>query len=144
MIFSKQSRRLPWNTKQTINLVGSWGRARGGDRDKVIWKVIEIILYNFAEYEKLKRENQEAAEKSKQDQLKKLQKDLGHGESVAMETNREDEQPLSYKNPEISLGANDEAEADIDGDEMPEDPQEQKSFERFLSREREKFSDANS
>jgi hypothetical protein len=115
----------------------------GGDRDKVIWKVIEIILYNFAEYEKLKRENQEAAEKSKQDQLKKLQKDLGHGESVAMETNREDEQPLSYKNPEISLGANDEAEADIDGDEMPEDPQEQKSFERFLSREREKCSDAN-
>ena len=144
MIFSKQSRRLPWNTKQTINLVGSRGRARGrGGGDKVIWKVIEIILYNFAEYEKLKRENQEAAEKSKQDQLKKLQKDLGHGESVAMETNREDEQPLSYKNPEISLGANDEAEADIDGDEMREDPQEQKSFERFLSREREKCSDAN-
>ena len=53
------------------------------------------------------------------------------------------EQPPPSKNPEISLGASDELEANIDGDEMPEDPQEQQSFERFLTREREKSSNSS-
>ncbi len=60
-----------------------------------------------------------------------------------METNTLGEQPPSSKNPEISLGASDELEANIDGDEMPEDPQEQQSFERFLTREREKSSNSS-
>ena len=96
------------------------------------------MSYCFTEYERLKREKQEAVAKSKQEQLEKLQKDLGHGESVAMETNMVDQQPLASGNPEISLGASDEVQPNIDGDEMPEDPQEQQSFQRFLSRERDK------
>ena len=96
------------------------------------------MSYCFTEYERLKREKQEAVTKSKQEQLEKLQKDLGHGESVAMETNMVDQRPIPSGNPEISLGANDEIQPNIDGDEMPEDPQEQQSFQRFLSRERDK------
>ncbi|CAB3979887.1 GPN-loop GTPase 1 [Paramuricea clavata] len=96
------------------------------------------------EYERLKREKQEAITKSKQEQLEKLQKDLGHGESVVMETSTADWQPQPSKNPEISLGANDEVEPNVDGDEIPEDPQEQQSFQRFLKREHAKSSTSKS
>ena len=98
------------------------------------------MSYSFTEYERLKREKQEAVTKSKQEQLDKLQKDLGHGESVAMEMNTFDQQPQPSGNPQISLGASDEVQPNIEGDEMPEDPQEQQSFQRFLTRERDKSS----
>lgn len=98
----------------------------------------------FTEYERLKRAKQEAVEKSKKEQLDKLQKDLGYGKSVAMETNTVDQQPLPRQNPEIFLGASGEGQSDIDDDEKSEDPQEQLSFQRFLAREREKNSRSTS
>ena len=111
----------------------------------VLLLLTTMFLFHFIEYEKLKREKQEAIAKSKQEQLEKLQKDLGHGESVAMETNTvTDQQPVPRKNPEIFLGAGDEADPNIESDEMPEGRQQQQSFERFLTREREKSSNANS
>jgi hypothetical protein len=61
-----------------------------------------------------------------------------------METNIADWQPQPSKNPEISLGANDEVEPNVDGDEIPEDPQEQQSFQRFLKREHAKSSTSKS
>lgn len=81
-------------------------------------------------------------EKSKHEQLAKLKKDLGHGESVAMDTIDHLSQPSV--NPEISLGAGDEMGENDNGEEVADEQQEQDSFQRFLSREHEKSSSSRS
>lgn len=86
----------------------------------------------------MKREKEDAAAKSKMEQLERLQKDLGYGESVTMDTTMVSVDQVISKNPEISLGAGDEAAEKIVSDEI-EDPQELQSFQRFLTRECEKF-----
>ena len=96
----------------------------------------------------MKREAQEGIAKSKMEQLDKLQRDLGHGESFAMETNQHragDEKKTNGTgslNPEICVGGRqdnfkmkDERGSD---EEEAEERQELESFQRFLAREREK------
>lgn len=104
----------------------------------MVFEIIVVYIQYFTAYEKLKQEKEEATAKSKMEQLERLQKDLGYGESVAMDTTMVTVDQYSVsKNPEISLGAGDEAAGKIENDEM-EDPQELQSFQRFLTRECEK------
>lgn len=99
----------------------------------------------FTEYERLKREKDEEISKSKVEQLEKLQKDLGHGENIAMDAKSlDDKQYDTNRNPEICLGGDLEMEEEIEGEDNDEEErQELESFRRFLAREREKSSKAN-
>lgn len=77
------------------------------------------------------------------EQLERLQKDLGHGEAVVMDTHNLFDSRLKEgsKNPEIGLGANlameEEQEVNEEAEEE-EEHQELQSFQRFLAREHKK------
>jgi hypothetical protein len=97
----------------------------------------------FQEYERLKAEKTAKVEKEKQEQLKKLEKDLGEGKSVPLKGDSSllSTQPMPSG---ISFGINLDSDDDDDEEEMKdveeneEERNEYESFKRFLDKTKEK------
>lgn len=88
----------------------------------------------------MKKDKEEKTKREKEDQLKKLEQDLGQGKAVAMETNPSGAQAFEsvHATPfHVSLGADlDSDDEEEKGDE--EEMKEHESFKRFLEKEKQK------
>lgn len=93
----------------------------------------------------MKKDKEEKTKREKEDQLKKLEQDLGQGKAVAMETNPSGAQAFEsvHATPfHVSLGADldsdDEEEKGDEEDWDEEEMKEHESFKRFLEKEKQK------